>query len=99
MSARASKRAQNALYGRATGQGSFQTQITITSTDGRKTTTTAGSVINWGGDDKGGLYPTVGVSVGFLNLLSNCCGNGKAPSNALPRSGVNTSPWNKFMDY
>ena len=96
MSARASKRAQNALYGRATGQGSFTQQITITAADGRKTVSTAGSVINWGGDDKSGLYPTVGVSVGFLNMLSNCCVSG---GNKMPRSGVNTSPWNKFMDY
>ena len=95
MSARASKRAQNALYGRATGQGSFETQITITAADGRETTMTNGSVINWGGNDKGGLYPTVGVSIGFLNQLSYCCSSG----GVYPKSGVNTSPWGTFMDY
>lgn len=91
MSARASKRAQQALYGRASIGGAGQT--TITAADGRQTTTTDGSVINWGGNDKSGLYPTVGVSVGFLNQISACC---RAP---YPRSGVNTSPWNSFMNY
>ena len=96
MSARASKRAQNALYGRATGQGSFKVQTAITAADGRVTTATDGSVINWGGNDKSGLYPTVGVSVGFLNILSNCCVSGGSKK---PRSGVNTSPYNSFMNY
>ena len=93
MSARASKRAQRAMSGRATGVGSYKNQLTITAADGRETIATEGSVINWGGDDKSGLYPTVGVSVGFLNQLSACC---RAP---FPRSGVNTSPWNSFMNY
>jgi len=90
--ARASKRAQQAMYG-AGGSGADGKQSTITAADGRKTTTTNGSVINWGGDDKFGLYPTVGVSIGFLNMLDACC---RSP---YPRSGVNTSPWNSFMNY
>jgi hypothetical protein len=91
MSARASKRAQNALYGRASIGGKGQT--TIVAADGRRTTTTDGSVINWGGNDKSGLYPTVGVSVGFLNQLSSCC---RTP---FPRGGVNTSPYTSFMNF
>ncbi len=91
MSARASKRAQRALYGRASVGGTGTT--TIVAADGRQTVASNGSVINWGGVDKSGLYPTVGVSVHFLNELSACC---RAP---YPRSGVNTSPWNSFMDY
>jgi len=53
---------------------------------------TNGSVINWGGDEKFGLYPTVGVSIGFLNILENCC------QPKFPRYGVNIplSP-NKFF--
>ena len=35
-----------------------------------------GATYNNGGNMKFGLYPTVGKSVGFLNLLSNCCRNG-----------------------
>ena len=91
MSARASKRAQRALYGRASIGGSRQTSIP--SVDGRTTIATNGSVINWGGVDKSGLYPTVGVSIGFLNQLEACC---RKP---FPRSGVNTSPWTSFMNY
>jgi len=93
MSARASKRARNAMYGRATGVPFGIT--TITAADGRKTTMTNGSVINWGGNDKGGLYPTVGVSIGFLNQLSYCCSSG----GVYPKSGVNTSPYNSFMNF
>jgi len=93
MSARASKRARNALYGRAT-KGPIGI-TTITAADNRKTTMTNGSVINWGGNDKGGLYPTVGVSIGFLNQLSYCCSSG----GVYPKSGVNTSPWGTFMNY
>ena len=44
---------------------------------------TNGSVINYGGVDKFGLYPTVGKSVGFLNLLSSCCRNGTSDSSFM----------------
>ena len=91
MSARASKRAQRALYGRASSGGTGTT--TIVAADGRQVVASNGSVINWGGVDKSGLYPTVGVSVGFLNLLSVCC---RAP---YPRSGVNTSAYTSFMNF
>ena len=95
MSARASKRAQRAMSGRSSKGGDGQT--TITAADGRKTTSTNGSVINWGGDEKFGLYPTVGVSIGFLNMLDACC---RSP---FPRSGVNVNDkagqWNTFMNF
>ncbi len=52
---------------------------------GRIITVSNGSVINYGGVDKFGLYPTVGVSIGFLNLLDACC---RSP---YPRFGVNTN--------
>ena len=48
-------------------------------------TVSNGSVINYGGVDKFGLYPTVGVSIGFLNQLDACC---RSP---FPRFGVNTN--------
>jgi len=53
---------------------------------------TNGSVINNGGNAKFGLYPTVGVSYQFLNMLVDCC----KPS--YPRYGVNinTDP-NQFL--
>jgi len=47
--------------------------IYITSADGKQTTATEGASTGWGGDFKSGLFPTVGKSVGFLNMLSNCC--------------------------
>ena len=91
----ASKRAQQARSGRSSRGGDGQT--TITAADGRKVVASNGSVINWGGVDKFGLYPTVGVSIGFLNMLDACCrGN-------TSRSGVNVNPtagaWNTFMNY
>ena len=51
---------------------------------------TNGSVLNWGGNEKFGLYPTVGVSVAFLNILENCC---QAP---YPRFGVNIANLNQM---
>lgn len=68
-------RKRQALYGRAP---SADQNTVITCTDplsGLVTKFPAGSTINNGGNMKFGLYPTVGVSVGFLNLLSNCCSN------------------------
>ena len=40
--------------------------------------------MNNGGNMKFGLYPTVGKSVGFLNILSNCCASNQ-------RRGITTS--------
>ena len=82
MSASQSKRAQNArsgIGGRGADGGLSQQE------NGRDgfVAVSNGSVINNGGDAKFGLYPTVGVSVGFLNILSNCC----RPT--FPRFGVN----------
>ena len=77
----ASKRAQQARSGRSSYGGEGMTSLS----NGRGGTymNSNGSVLNWGGDDKFGLYPTVGVSVGFLNILSNCC------QPTFPRVGVN----------
>ena len=67
-----SKRASQArsgVGGRCADGGTTQLKNGI----GGKYTATNGSVMNWGGNSKFGLYPTVGKSVGFLNILSNCC--------------------------
>ena len=77
----ASKRAQRARSGRASQGGTGQSELQ--NGRGGTYTMTNGSVLNWGGDDKFGLYPTVGVSIGFLNILSNCC------QQPYPRFGVN----------
>ena len=65
------KRLQNALYGAApSSDGGVQT---VPNGRGGTVTVTNGSVMNFGGVDKFGLYPTVGVSIGFLLKLSACC--------------------------
>ena len=78
-----SNRAQNARSGRG-GRGNTGGVTALTNGRGGFTTVTNGSVINYGGVDKFGLYPTVGVSIGFLNILENCC------QKPYPRFGVNT---------
>ena len=90
MSARASKRAQRALYGRATNIAIGTTQKP--NGKGGFVAVTNGSVINNGGNAKFGLYPTVGVSYQFLNMLVDCC------QPTYPRYGVNinTNP-NQFL--
>jgi len=77
-----SQRAQNARSG-VGGRGANGGMSELSNGKGGTYSMTNGSVINWGGDEKFGLYPTVGVSIGFLNILENCC---KAP---YPRFGVN----------
>ncbi len=79
----ASKRAIQARSGRSGRGGAGMT--TLTAADGRSYRVTNGSVINYGGVDKFGLYPTVGVSLGFLNILEACC------SGSDPKTGVNTN--------
>ena len=59
---------------------------------GRTVAVTNGSVINNGGNAKFGLYPTVGVSIGFLNMLASCC-KGDATGKGV---GINTNP-NSFL--
>ena len=81
--ASASKRAQQARSGRSSQGGTGQTALP--NGRGGLINATNGSVINYGGVDKFGLYPTVGVSVGFLNMLEACC---RSP---FPRFGVNTN--------
>ena len=83
--AKASVRARNALHGYG-GRGNDGGVTTQDAGNGRKITVSNGSTMNMGGDDKFGLYPTVGVSVGFLNLISSCCAHA---TGAKPRSGVN----------
>ena len=51
--------------------------IWITAADGKVTKVTEGATAGWGGNAKSGLFSTVGVSVGFLNMLSNCCSKAK----------------------
>jgi hypothetical protein len=84
------KRAQRARSGTG-GRGNNGQMSQLDAGSGRKVSVSNGSVINWGGNSKFGLYPTVGVSVGFLNTLSGCCrGN-------LGRSGVNTTGATTFL--
>ena len=71
-----SLRKRNALYGWAPSAGVGETLSCKDPITGRVTKVPAGSTYNNGGNMKFGLYPTVGKSVGFLNLLSNCCRNG-----------------------
>ena len=78
-----SQRAQQARSGRSSRGGDGMTALD--NGRGGLISVTNGSVINYGGVDKFGLYPTVGVSVGFLNILENCC---RGDSD---RFGVNTN--------
>ena len=84
------KRLQRARHGRSSSGGSGQTQQPANG--GRTIAVTNGSVINNGGNGKFGLYPTVGVSVGFLNMITSCCKGNKTGKGV----GINTSP-NSFL--
>ena len=66
------KRLQRARHG-AGGRGDNGGQTAQSAGGDRKVSVTNGSVINNGGNAKFGLYPTVGVSIGFLNMLASCC--------------------------
>ena len=84
------KRLQNALYGRNAGVANGVTLLP----DGKggTVTVTNGSVINYVGTMKFGLYPTVGVGLGFLLNLQNCCppGSNMTCYNTIqPASGCN----------
>ena len=59
---------------------------------------TLAATYNNGGNMKFGLYPTVGKSVGFLNLLSNCCRNGTTKTGFMGITVLNNgcTPFNKF---
>ena len=78
------KRLQRARHG-AGGRGMNGGQTAQSAGGDRKVSVTNGSVINNGGNAKFGLYPTVGVSVGFLNKLASCCnGNETGKGVGLP---------------
>lgn len=66
------KRLQRARHG-AGGRGNDGGQTAQPANGGRTVAVTNGSVVNNGGNAKFGLYPTVGVSIGFLNMLASCC--------------------------
>ena len=83
----ASKRAQRARSG-AGGAGNNGLVSQLSNGRGGTIAVSNGSVINYGGVDKFGLYPTVGVSVGFLNILEACCAGADGQ---YPRIGVNTN--------
>ena len=85
------KRLQRARHGIG-GRGANGGQTSQPANGNRKVTVTNGSVINNGGNAKFGLYPTVGVSVGFLNMLASCCKGGGTGKGV----GINTDP-NKFL--
>lgn len=71
-----SMRKRQALYGYApSANPEAQTLSCPDPVSGRTYRVPAGATYNNGGNMKFGLYPTVGKSVGFLNLLSSCCRN------------------------
>lgn len=82
------QRKQNALYGWAPSSGGSATTQRQNGKGGYLTVT-AGSVINNGGNMKHGLFPTVGVSVGFLNQLNNCCSNSMCFNTVEPAADCN----------
>ena len=86
MSASQSKRAIRARSGRATGIPLGITQQP--NGKGGFVSTTNGSVINNGGNSKFGLYPTVGVGLGFLLQLEACCARTDSAA-SYPKRGVN----------
>lgn len=85
------KRLRRAKSG-AGGRGNNGQQTLQPANGDRKVAVTNGSVINNGGNAKFGLYPTVGVSIGFLNMLSSCC-KGDAKGKGV---GINVDP-NAFL--
>tara|TARA_B000000475_G_C16005041_1_gene450527 strand:+ start:364 stop:642 length:279 start_codon:yes stop_codon:yes gene_type:complete len=85
------KRKQRAMHG-AGGRGNDGGLTQQPAHGDRTVAVTNGSVINNGGNAKFGLYPTVGVSVGFLNLLASCC-QGKETGKGV---GLNTDV-NSFL--
>ena len=89
------KRKRNALYGWApSADGGSKTLSCTDPITGKVVQVPAGSVYNNAGPMKFGLYPTVGKSIGFLNLLSNCCRNGTTKTGfmgiTLSNSGCTT---------
>ena len=81
------KRAQNARSGRNASVANGVT--TLPNGKGGTVTVTNGSVINYGGTMKFGLSPTVGVSLGLLLNLQNCCpaGTGLMCYNTIQPAG------------
>ena len=85
------KRLQRARHG-AGGRDVDGKQTQQPANGERTVAVTNGSVINNGGNAKFGLYPTVGVSIGFLNILASCCKGAETGKGV----GINTSP-NSFL--
>ncbi len=65
-----SKRLQRAKYGAA--PSSSGAAVNVKQGDGSTLRATEGSVINFGGNGKAGLAPTVGVGLGFLLFAKRC---------------------------
>ena len=65
------KRLQRARYGAAPGSNGGVTELP----DGKggTITVTNGSVLNFGGNMKFGLFPTVGAPLSLLLKLDECC--------------------------
>ena len=64
------KRLQRAKYGAA--PSSTGKTVLVNQGDGSKLQATDGSVINFGGNGKAGLAPSVGVGLNFLLFAKNC---------------------------
>ena len=87
-----SMRQRQALYGYA--PGADPENRTTTCTDpitGRQVSIPAGATYNNGGNMKFGLYPTVGKSIGFLNILSNCCASNQTRGITTSTNGCSTA--------
>jgi len=65
-----SKRYQRAMYGAAPSSGGALRSVD--QGNGRTLSVTEGSVINYGGNGKAGLAPTVGVGLNFLLFAKRC---------------------------
>ncbi len=75
------KRLQRAMYGASPSSDGLLAANNIGGGQGKADVQrTKGSVINNGGNMMMGTFPTVGVRLPFLNMLSGCCKPGAAVS-------------------
>ena len=88
-----SMRKRQALYGYAPGSNPITQTTTCTDPiTGRQVSIPAGATYNNGGNMKFGLYPTVGKSIGFLNILSNCCASNQTRGiTTIPQGDCSTA--------
>ena len=87
MSNPGNKRLQRARYGASPSSDGALSTTNIGGGQGKANVQrTKGSVINNGGNMMMGTFPTIGVRLPFLNMLSGCCKPGAAVStNNVPQ--------------